>query len=231
MAWAGPGHPRRSRTSPWSGLSRREGIRALADMLGQLELQGGVIDPEARAQPILHILFDLPHAIRKHLVVGIGHTEEFNTALAKFLDGGEDVARDDGDVLYTRRQIIIEIFLDLTLAASLGRLIDGELHPAISVLHDLGHKGRIFGRYVLIIKVQELAEALGLDPAEIDAQAVLDLARDAAHGVARPAAPVTTYLVGLAAGRAGGGSDAFVAASRTAAELVRRRTEGQDSSR
>lgn len=79
--------------------------------------------------------------------------------------------------------------------------------------------------------MQELAEALGLDPAEIDAQAVLDLARDAAHGVARPAAPVTTYLVGLAAGRAGGGSDAFVAASRTAAELVRRRTEGQDSSR
>jgi hypothetical protein len=79
--------------------------------------------------------------------------------------------------------------------------------------------------------VQELAEALGLDPAEIDAQAVLDLARDAAHGVARPAAPVTTYLVGLAAGRAGGGVDAFAAANRTAAELVRRRTEGQDSSR
>jgi len=79
--------------------------------------------------------------------------------------------------------------------------------------------------------VQELAEALGLDPAEIDAQAVLDLARDAAHGVARPAAPVTTYLVGLAAGRAGGGADAFEAASRTAAELVRRRTEGQHSSR
>jgi Domain of unknown function (DUF6457) len=79
--------------------------------------------------------------------------------------------------------------------------------------------------------VQELAEALGLDPDEIDAQAVLDLARDAAHGVARPAAPVTTYLVGLAAGRAGGGADAFAAASRTAAELVRRRTEGQHSSR
>ena len=30
---------------------------------------------------------------------------------------------------------------------------------------------------------------------------VLDLARDAAHGVARPAAPLTTYLVGLAVGR------------------------------
>lgn len=31
---------------------------------------------------------------------------------------------------------------------------------------------------------------------------VLDLARDVAHGVARPAAPLTAYLLGLAAGRA-----------------------------
>ena len=80
--------------------------------------------------------------------------------------------------------------------------------------------------------MQELAEALGLDPAEIDAQAVLDLARDAAHGVARPAAPVTTFLVGLAAGRAGGGPEAVAAASRTAEELVRGRGDrAQGSSR
>ncbi len=32
-------------------------------------------------------------------------------------------------------------------------------------------------------------------------QVVLDLARDVAHGVARPAAPVTAFLLGLAAGR------------------------------
>jgi hypothetical protein len=30
---------------------------------------------------------------------------------------------------------------------------------------------------------------------------VLDLSRDVAHGVARPAAPLTAYLLGLAAGR------------------------------
>ena len=30
---------------------------------------------------------------------------------------------------------------------------------------------------------------------------ILDLARDAAHGVARPAAPLTAYLVGVAVGR------------------------------
>jgi len=39
---------------------------------------------------------------------------------------------------------------------------------------------------------------------------VLDLARDVAHGVARPAAPLTAYLLGLAVGR--GGDPAALAA-------------------
>lgn len=49
-----------------------------------------------------------------------------------------------------------------------------------------------------------LAVALDLPTGETDITALLDLARDAAHGVARPSAPLTTFLVGLAAGRAGG---------------------------
>jgi Domain of unknown function (DUF6457) len=32
---------------------------------------------------------------------------------------------------------------------------------------------------------------------------VLDMTKDVAHGVARPAAPLTAYLMGLAVGRAG----------------------------
>ena len=48
---------------------------------------------------------------------------------------------------------------------------------------------------------------LGLDPAALDVPLVLDLARDVAHGVARPAAPLTAYLLGVAVGQgpAGGG--------------------------
>ena len=42
---------------------------------------------------------------------------------------------------------------------------------------------------------------LGLDPSSADLRAVLDLTRDVAHGVARPAAPLTAYLVGVAVGR------------------------------
>lgn len=43
--------------------------------------------------------------------------------------------------------------------------------------------------------------ATDLDPAVVDIGAVLDLAKDAAHGVARPAAPLTTYLAGVLVGR------------------------------
>lgn len=56
--------------------------------------------------------------------------------------------------------------------------------------------------------VTELLDADGssLGGLDVDIPVLLDLARDAAHGVARPAAPVTTFLLGYAAGRAGGGA-------------------------
>lgn len=47
---------------------------------------------------------------------------------------------------------------------------------------------------------QAVRVALDLD-AEVDEALVLDLAREAAHGVMRPAAPLTTYLLGLAVAR------------------------------
>lgn len=46
-----------------------------------------------------------------------------------------------------------------------------------------------------------LRTALGMTDVEVNITGVLDLARDAAHGVARPAAPLTAYLVGVAVGR------------------------------
>ena len=49
--------------------------------------------------------------------------------------------------------------------------------------------------------VTQVSAALGLPPDAVDVRQVLDLARDVAHGVDRPAAPVTAYLAGLAVGR------------------------------
>lgn len=53
---------------------------------------------------------------------------------------------------------------------------------------------------------EQLCEALGVD-LEVEIDPILDLARDAAHSVERPAAPLTTFLVGYAAGVRGGSLD------------------------
>ena len=48
-------------------------------------------------------------------------------------------------------------------------------------------------------------------PGEVDIDVILDVARVAAHGVERPAAPVTTYLLGAAVA---GGMDVTEAATK-----------------
>lgn len=66
----------------------------------------------------------------------------------------------------------------------------------------------------LVEWAEQVREELELTGAERlqkeDVDLILDLARDAAHSVARPAAPLTTYLLGIAVGR---GADAEVAAA------------------
>lgn len=68
--------------------------------------------------------------------------------------------------------------------------------------------------------VSRVCDALALDATVVDRDLILDLARDAAHGVARPAAPLTTFLAGLAAGRDGADAAAVVRAARTVTELL-----------
>jgi hypothetical protein len=66
----------------------------------------------------------------------------------------------------------------------------------------------------LQIAIEE-AGAKNVDPSLLYQDAVtllLNLARDAAHGVARPAAPLATFAAGLALGQAGGGLDELTAA-------------------
>jgi hypothetical protein len=70
-----------------------------------------------------------------------------------------------------------------------------------------------------------LSEALGID-VEFEPDAILDLARDAAHLVDRPAAPLTTFLVGYAAAARGGKPDDLEDCVDIAAELASRQSEG-----
>jgi hypothetical protein len=65
--------------------------------------------------------------------------------------------------------------------------------------------------------VAEICRELELEliDQDVTVNQVLDLTADVAHGVARPAAPVTAFLVGLAAGRS-------ARPDETVAELARR---------
>ncbi len=68
--------------------------------------------------------------------------------------------------------------------------------------------------------VRLLAAELDVDPADVDVTEILDVARVAAHGIARPAAPLTTWLAGYAAGLRGGGTLHAADALRSARSLA-----------
>ncbi|MEU7281871.1 NTP transferase domain-containing protein [Streptomyces sp. NPDC045431] len=77
--------------------------------------------------------------------------------------------------------------------------------------------GHVLDEWITAVKAE-----LGIE-LDVDTGLLLDLARDAAHGVARPAAPLTTFLVGYAAAKAGGdGPEAVAEAARRAAALADR---------
>ena len=73
---------------------------------------------------------------------------------------------------------------------------------ALKVLRDRGRRTNL-ERVNLHDWIDELCDALDID-AEVDEALVLDLARDCAHSVERPAAPISTFLLGYAAALHGG---------------------------
>lgn len=76
--------------------------------------------------------------------------------------------------------------------------------------------GSVLDEWIAAVKAE-----LGVE-LDVDTSGLLDLARDAAHGVARPAAPLTTFLVGYAAARGDGSPEAVAEAARKASELAKR---------
>ncbi len=66
-----------------------------------------------------------------------------------------------------------------------------------------------------------LRTRFGLDGEDLPVGLILDLARDVANGVARPAAPFSAFAAGLVAGRAGGSPDDVRDAVAAISELAR----------
>lgn len=75
-----------------------------------------------------------------------------------------------------------------------------------------------------------LLQAYELEDVQVDVNAILSLAGVAAHSVVRPAAPLTTFIAGYAAGlaaRAGQGNDA--ASMSAALDVARSLAKDYDS--
>ncbi|MEB8342804.1 DUF6457 domain-containing protein [Streptomyces endophyticus] len=118
----------------------------------------------------------------------------------------------------------------LTRNLSLTRIIDPVASFDCDTWDDIAaarsrirEHGRVLDEWITAAKNE-----LGID-LDVDTGVLLDLARDAAHGVARPAAPLTTFLVGYAAAQAGGGPEAVASAAAKAAELANRWAQEADS--
>ena len=133
------------------------------------------------------------------------------------VDGGA-VAVDDGG----REQWLLSLWPAETLRRTLdgyaGRSLRGLLGPLVRARVAL--PGRPWfdcdtmddleeARMNVLTEWTALAcQELGIDPARVDRDLILDLTKEVAHGVARPAAPLTAYLLGLAEGAGTAPADA-----------------------
>ncbi len=118
-----------------------------------------------------------------------------------------------------RKLISLLAVKELSLDANLRRILldvdtPSDLERATSLSKELTKQERAHTMEKWIEAVQK---ELGIDVV-VDEQLILDLARDAAHGVERKAAPITTFLLGIAIA---GGADPKEAA-KGIAELAGR---------
>lgn len=74
--------------------------------------------------------------------------------------------------------------------------------------------------------IDELCDALDVE-VEVDEGLILDLAREAAHRVQRPAAPISTFLLGYAFAQAGGRPEDLEPLAAKAFDLANR-WEGEE---
>ncbi|MGW1883412.1 NTP transferase domain-containing protein [Streptomyces sp. NPDC001970] len=115
------------------------------------------------------------------------------------------------------RRLTQELELDRVAAGPLDAFDCDTWEDIAAARARIREHGNVLDEWITAVKTE-----LGIE-LDVDTGVLLDLARDAAHGVARPAAPLTTFLVGYAAAKAGGDSAQAVAeAARKAAALADR---------
>ncbi|MBT3152722.1 molybdenum cofactor guanylyltransferase [Streptomyces sp. CHD11] len=172
----------------------RDTVEALLASLGRSSADGVVLtDSDGRDQPLVAVYRTA--SLRRELATLTGRHGALTGLPLRRLTGALDLTRIPGPV------------------ASFDCDTWDDIATARARIREHGH--------VLEEWISAVKDELGID-LDVDTGMLLDLARDAAHGVARPAAPLTTFLVGYAAARAGGDREAVAEAARKAAELARR---------
>ena len=68
--------------------------------------------------------------------------------------------------------------------------------------------------------IAALCAELGVDPRLVATTTLLDAVGDVAHNVNRPAAPLSAFVIGLAAAANGGGEEAVLAVAEKARQLA-----------
>ncbi|WSQ10508.1 molybdenum cofactor guanylyltransferase [Streptomyces sp. NBC_01231] len=179
-----------------------ETVRRLLTALGTSGAEGVLLtDTDGRDQPLVAAY--RTSALRRELTVLNGMPARSGSAESGGLTG-----------LPVRR---LTAGLDLTRVPDPVASFDCDTWDDIATARArIREHGHVLDEWITAVK-----DELGLE-LDVDTGVLLDLARDAAHGVARPAAPLTTFLVGYAAARAGGGPEAVAEASRKATALALR---------
>ena len=75
--------------------------------------------------------------------------------------------------------------------------------------------------------IDELCDALDVE-IDLDEALILDVAKDAAHNVERPAAPITTFLLGYAAARSNANPEEVERLAAAATDLALRWDKAPD---
>lgn len=177
------------------------GVRALVDALAGGSAEGVLsVDPEGRDQPL----------------VAAYRTEPLRRELAL-------LAAEHGNLTGLPLRLLVQELDVLRIPSGPLASFDCDTWEDIATARAaIREHGNVLDEWITAVK-----DELGIE-LDVDTGVLLDLARDAAHGVARPAAPLTTFLVGYAAAKAaeGGGPEAVSAAvaeaSRKASALADR---------
>ncbi|WP_079277760.1 NTP transferase domain-containing protein [Streptomyces sp. CB03234] len=179
---------------------RDGGVRKLADSLAGGSAEAVLsVDPDGRDQPLVAAYRTEP--LRRELALLATEHGNLTGLPLRLLVQELDVRRIPADPLAS---FDCDTWEDIATARTTIR-----------------EHGNVLDEWITAVK-----DELGIE-LDVDTGVLLDLARDAAHGVARPAAPLTTFLVGYAAAQAAGNgpeavSQAVADAARKAAALADR---------